>query len=382
VLDLSVIKHLFDGPHLRDAQHVFEQQQLNDFMSLSCEAWHEARLRLQQLLSKDVDASLRDNKDLRTEALVPMSECTNHLPARIGDYTDFYSSLEHATNVGIMFRGKENALLPNWKYLPVGYHGRSSSIVVSGTPIRRPNGQTRPNDAEPPKFGSCRMLDFELEVGYFVGGPATRLGQTVPISEAQRHIFGAVLMNDWSARDVQKWEYIPLGPFLAKNMGTTISPWIVTMEALEPFKVDNVEQDPKPFPYLTHDDQFSFDIKLQVDINPNGDYTNSTTVCKSNLKHMYWTIKQQLAHHTVTGCNLNPGDLMATGTISGPTEDSFGSMLELSWKGTKPIKMNDGSTRTFLQDFDEVVLTGSGQGNGFTIGFGGCSGQILPALSL
>jgi fumarylacetoacetase len=301
-----------------------------------------------------------------------------HLPADIGDYTDFYSSLEHATNVGIMFRGKDNALMPNWKHIPVGYHGRASSVVVSGTPIRRPNGQTRPDDTKPPVFGPCKLMDFELEMGFFVGGPPSSLGDPVPVSTAHERIFGMVLMNDWSARDIQKWEYVPLGPFLAKNLGTTIALWVVSIEALEEFKVPNVAQDPKPFPYLVHEDKFNFDVNLEVQIRPENS-TKSTTVSKSNLKHMYWTMKQQLAHHTITGCNVKPGDLLATGTISGPTPDSYGSMLELSWKGSKPLTLEDGSTRTFLRDGDEVTLTGYCQGKGYRIGFGTCEGKLLPA---
>lgn len=379
---MRVIRHLFDGPYLRDkADFVFSQATLNEFMRLGSDAWHEARLRIQQLLSSD-EPAIRDDLDLRLEALVLQSDARMHLPAQIGDYTDFYSSLEHATNVGIMFRGADNALLPNWRHLPVGYHGRASSVVVSGTPIRRPNGQTKPDDSKPPVFGPSKQLDFELEVAYFIGGPAMQLGDTVPIAEAHKRIFGLVVMNDWSARDIQKWEYIPLGPFLAKSLGTSISPWIVTLEALEAAKVDNPKQDPQPLPYLQHSDKFSFDIQLQVDIVPEGNRSSMTTVCKSNLKHMYWTMKQQVAHHTVNGCNLNPGDLMASGTVSGPTEDSFGSMLELAWKGTKPIKLSDGSTRTFLRDGDEVVLGAFAQGNGYRIGFGTCEGRVLPAHTL
>ncbi|KRT85855.1 hypothetical protein AMK59_1545, partial [Oryctes borbonicus] len=308
----------------------------------------------------------------------PQSEATMHLPARIGDYTDFYSSIHHATNVGIMFRSKENALMPNWKYLPVGYHGRASSVVVSTTPIKRPYGQTLPVDGAAPVFGPCRLMDFELEMAFFVGGPATKLGQPVNIAEAQDHIFGFVLMNDWSARDIQKWEYVPLGPFTAKNLGTTISPWVVTTLALEPFKVDNYPQNPAPFEYLTHTDKFNFDIDLEVAILPNNS-SAATTVCRSNYKYLYWTAKQQLTHHTITGCNLNPGDLMASGTISGETSDSFGSLLELSWKGTKPIKLNGGAERKFLQDGDTVIMKAYCESDTHRVGFGSCVGKLLPA---
>ncbi|KFQ85370.1 Fumarylacetoacetase, partial [Phoenicopterus ruber ruber] len=312
-------------------------------------------------------------------AFVPQASATMHLPARIGDYTDFYSSRQHATNVGIMFRGKENALMPNWLHLPVGYHGRASSVVVSGTPIRRPVGQMRPDNDKPPVFGACKRLDIELEMAFFVG-PGNKYGEPIPVSRAQEHIFGMVLMNDWSARDIQKWEYVPLGPFLSKSFGTTISPWVVTMEALMPFVLPNPVQDPKPLPYLQDKEPYTFDIKLFVAIKGEG-MSMPTTICRSNFKHMYWTMKQQLAHHSVNGCNLRPGDLLASGTISGPEPESFGSMLELSWNGTKEIPLGSGQSRKFLQDGDEIILTGYCQGNGFRVGFGQCSGKILPALS-
>ncbi|KAL3211243.1 hypothetical protein MRX96_036584 [Rhipicephalus microplus] len=356
ILDLTVVKHFFTGPHLKQSQHVFEQKTLNEFMALGRPAWVEARQVIQKLLSKN-EPVLKDDIALKAKALVPMSQATMHLPAQIGDYTDFYSSMNHATNVGIMFRGKDNPLLPNWKYLPVG-----------------------PDDAKPPVFGPCRLMDFELEMAFFVG-PANKLGDPVPVQQAHDHIFGMVLMNDWSARDLQKWEYVPLGPFTAKNLGTTISPWVVTMEALEPFLCANVPQDPAPMPYLTHSDHYNYDINLQVDIKPKG-AAAATTVCKSNFKYMYWTMKQQLAHHTITGCNLKPGDLLGSGTISGSTEDSYGSMLELCWKGTKPVPLNNGETRTFLKDEDEVILKGYCQGKGHRVGFGECRGVVLPAHPL
>ncbi|KMR04260.1 Fumarylacetoacetase [Lasius niger] len=384
ILDLSAITHYFDGPLLKNKQDIFRRDCLNDFMSLGRPAWLEARLKLQELLSAS-NHTLQD-PEVRSKIFVAQKDAIMHLPAKIGDYTDFYSSLNHATNVGIMFRGKENPLLPNWKYLPVGYHGRASSVVVSGTPIKRPRGQTLPVEDAAPFFGPCRLMDFELEVAFFVGGPPTNLGDTVPASKAHDHIFGMVLMNDWSARDIQKWEYVPLGPFGSKNLGTTISPWIVTMEALEPFKVPNMTQDPIPFPYLQHDESCNYDIKLEVDIKlvydcnfvfaaPSGVVT---TVCRSNFKYMYWTPRQQLAHHTVTGCNINPGDLMGSGTISGETSDSYGSMLELCWKGTRPITLKDGTIRRFLQDGDEVIIHGCCVGDGYKIGFGSCTGKLLP----
>ncbi|XP_020637355.3 fumarylacetoacetase [Pogona vitticeps] len=376
VLDLSAIKHLFDGPILSKHRHVFEQPTLNHFMALGSEAWKEARMRLQQLLSAK-EPTLRDNTELRKRAFIPQAAALMHLPADIGDYTDFYSSRQHATNVGVMFRGKENALMPNWLHLPVGYHGRASSVVVSGTPIPRPTGQMRPDDTKPPVFGACKLLDFELEMAFFVG-PGNKLGEPIPINEAHRHIFGMVLMNDWSARDIQKWEYVPLGPFLGKSFGTTISPWVVTMEALMPFALPNPIQDPKPLPYLCDDQPYTFDINLFVALK--GDKMNKpATLCRSNFKYMYWTMKQQLVHHAVNGCNLRPGDLLASGTISGPDPENFGSMLELSWKGTKTVELGDGQTRKFLQDGDEVIITGYCQGNGYRVGFGECSGKVLPA---
>lgn len=379
ILSLREIAHLFNGPYLKDQQHVFRETTLNKFMGLDVTAWKEARERLQILLSED-EPVLKDNAELREKAFVLQSHAVMHVPAQIGDYTDFYSSIHHATNVGIMFRDKNNALLPNWKYLPVGYHGRASSVVISGTPIHRPHGQTLIIEGTPPVFGPCKLMDFELEMAFFVGG-SNKLGEPISVKNAHQHIFGFVIMNDWSARDIQKWEYVPLGPFTAKNLGTTISPWIVTTLALEPFIVDNYPQDPKPFPYLQHSDKFNFDINLQVDITPKGSNIAST-VCRSNFKHLYWTPKQQLAHHTITGCNVNPGDLLASGTISGDTSDSFGSMLELSWKGTKPLNLHDGTQRKFLQDGDTVTMKGVCEGDGYNIGFGNCVGQLLPAKKL
>uniref|UniRef100_A0A8C8X869 Fumarylacetoacetase n=1 Tax=Panthera leo TaxID=9689 RepID=A0A8C8X869_PANLE len=361
ILDLSVIKHLFTGPVLSKHQDVFDQPALNSFMGLGQAAWREARESLRNLLSTSC-ARLRDDTDLRRRAFTAQASAAMHLPAAIGDYTDFYSSRQHATNVGIMFRGGENALMPNWLHLPVGYHGRASSVVVSGTPIRRPTGQMRPDDAKPPVFGPCKLLDMELEMAFFVG-PGNSLGEPIPISRAHEHIFGMVLMNDWSARDIQKWEYVPLGPFLGKSFGTTISPWVVPMDALLPFAVPNPEQDPKPLPYLRHDRPYAFDINLSV-----------------TLKYMYWTMLQQLTHHSVNGCNLRPGDLLASGTISGPEPESFGSLLELSWRGTKAIDLGNGQTRKFLLDGDEVIITGHCQGDGYRVGFGQCAGKVLPAL--
>uniref|UniRef100_A0A3Q3A8C2 Fumarylacetoacetase n=1 Tax=Kryptolebias marmoratus TaxID=37003 RepID=A0A3Q3A8C2_KRYMA len=377
ILDLSVIKSLFVGPVMSRHQEVFDQPTLNAFMSLGYEAWRETRTTLKMLLSAN-DSTLRDNVNLRSRAFVHQSAATMHLPADIGDYTDFYSSKDHATNVGIMFRGKDNALMPNWLRLPVGYHGRASSVVVSGTPLHRPLGQMRPDQSKPPIFGPCKQLDFELEMAFFVGG-GNQLGEPITIDRAHEHIFGMVLMNDWSARDIQAWEYVPLGPFLGKNFGTTISPWVVPMEALLPFAEPNSIQDPEPLPYLQHQDPYTFNINLFVSLKGQ-DMNKDVNICKSNFRFMYWTMKQQLAHHTVNGCNVRPGDLLASGTISGPNPESFGSMLELSWRGSKSIDVGGGKTRTFLNDGDEVRITGYCEGNGYRVGFGSCRGTILPAL--
>ncbi|KAI6174037.1 hypothetical protein M3Y98_01146600 [Aphelenchoides besseyi] len=373
ILDLSVVQKHFTSPRVKDHQNVFEQETLNAFMALGKPAWSEARKTIRSLLASD-NSTLRDDKELRAKALVKQSEANLHLPANIGDYTDFYSSIHHATNVGIMFRGKDNA-----KHLPVGYHGRASSIVVSGTPIRRPLGQLKDDAAPAPTFGACKLLDFELEMAFFVGGPETQLGEPIPMDEAADHIFGMVLCNDWSARDIQKWEYVPLGPFLSKSLGTTISPWIVTMEALEPFLVENPVQDPKPLPYLQHSDPYSIDINLEVAIRPSNTQQDHV-VTKTNFRHLYWTIKQQLVHQTCNGCNVRPGDMLASGTVSGPNEGEFGSMLELSWRGTKTVKVGD-QERKFILDGDEVVLTGYCQRGDKRVGFGECRGQVLKAHS-
>uniref|UniRef100_A0AAY4EBQ8 Fumarylacetoacetase n=1 Tax=Denticeps clupeoides TaxID=299321 RepID=A0AAY4EBQ8_9TELE len=374
ILDLGVIKHLFTGPVLSAHQDVFGQPTLNALMGLGHEAWKEARGVLKKLLSAN-ESTLRDDVTLRRRAFAPQISAVMHLPADIGDYTDFYSSRDHATNVGIMFRGKENALMPNWLRLPVGYHGRASSIVVSGTPIRRPMGQMRPDPEKPPVFGPSKQMDIELEMAFFVGA-GNKLGEPIPIEKAHEHIFGMVLMNDWSARDIQAWEYVPLGPFLGKNFGTTISPWVVPMEALLPFVQPNPVQDPKPLPYLSHDDPYTFNINLFVSVKG----ILVFEVCCVSLQYMYWTMKQQLAHQTVNGCNVRPGDLLASGTISGPDPESFGSMLELSWRGSKSIDLGEGGSRTFLKDGDEVTLTGYCQGHGYRVGFGPCHGKIIPAL--
>lgn len=353
----------------------FSTNTLNRFMAAGRSAWTETRQRLTKLLSAD-EPTLRDNKELRSRAFVGQRDVQMLLPAAIGDYTDFYSSREHATNVGIMFRGKENALMPNWLHLPVGYHGRASSIVVSGTDLHRPMGQTKTDEAAAPTFGPSKSVDFELEMGFFIG-PGNKLGESISTQRAMDHIFGMVLVNDWSARDIQKWEYVPLGPFLAKNFGTSISPWIVTMDALEPFRKNGPEQEPQPLPYLQAPQPSAYDIHLEVTLQAKD--SPPKRISASNFRNLYWSMSQQLAHHTINGCNLQPGDLLASGTISGPTPDSFGSMLELAWKGTKPIDVGGGQTRTSIQDFDRITISGWCEGDGFRVGFGEVTGRILPA---
>lgn len=377
ILDLLVIAEsgLLDGiPWPFKA--VFSEKTLNNFIALGKHTTREVRERISDLLNAD-NRELRDNEELKTQALVKQSDAEMLLPIHIPNYTDFYSSREHATNVGTMFRDPNNALLPNWLHLPVGYHGRASSIVVSGTPIHRPKGQTKADDAPTPSFGPCRLLDFELEMAFIIG-KETHLGESVTTAQADDYIFGMVLFNDWSARDIQKWEYVPLGPFLAKNFGSTISPWIVTLDALEPFRVESPKQEPEVLPYLQFEGKKNYDINLEVDIVPeNG---QGKTVSHSNFKYMYWNMAQQLAHHTVNGCNIQVGDMYASGTISGPTPDSYGSMLEISWQGKKPVTMPDGTERRFIQDNDTVVMRGWCEKDGVRIGFGECKGKILPAL--
>jgi fumarylacetoacetase len=379
VLDLTLLeaRGLFDSPAL-GRQRLFEHGVLNHFLALGRPAWTEVRARLTQLLRAD-EPTLRDNADLREAALVPRGEVEMLLPVEIGDYTDFYSSREHASNVGTMLRGPENALMPNWLYLPVAYHGRASSVVVSGTDLRRPRGQSKADDAPAPTFGPSRTLDFELEMGCFVG-PGNELGRPIRTADAAAHLFGMVLVNDWSARDIQKWEYVPLGPFLAKNFGTSISPWVVMLDALEPFRTAGPVQDPPPFAYLKTEEDWAYDVHLEVLLQ--GERMNRPQrISASNAKYLYWNVCQQLAHHTVNGCNLRPGDLLATGTISGQAPDSLGSLLELTWKGTRPLQLEGGEERRFLQDGDTVIMTGWCQGPGYRVGFGEVRGKVLPALA-
>jgi len=354
---------------------VFNQNYLNDFIGLGKKKTRSVRERISDLLNAN-NSELRDNKPAREIALISMEEAEMLMPVKVANYTDFYSSEEHATNVGTMFRDPDNALLPNWKHIPVGYHGRASSIVASGVDIHRPKGQTKAPDAEKPSFGPCKRLDFELEMA-FITCKENGLGNAVSTDDAENHIFGLVLFNDWSARDIQVWEYVPLGPFLAKSFASSISPWIVTLDALEPFKTDGPKQEPEVLSYLKYAGAKNYDINLQVTLKPEGGENN--IICNSNFKYMYWNINQQLAHHTVNGCNLQVGDMYASGTISGPTPDSYGSMLELAWKGTKPIKLSDGSEREFLQDGDTVIMTGYAAKEGIRIGFGEVRSKVLPA---
>ncbi|GMH15763.1 hypothetical protein Nepgr_017604 [Nepenthes gracilis] len=377
VLDLYEIASagLFDGPLLKGSD-CFHQPTLNKFVAMGRPAWREARATIQKLLSS-TEPALRDNANFRGKSLIPVSKVEMLLPTNIGDYTDFFASLHHATNCGIIFRGKENPVPLNWFYLPIAYHGRASSVVISGTGIVRPSGQAYPLGDSPPSFGPSQKLDFELEMAAVVG-PGNELGKPVDVNEAADHIFGLVLMNDWSARDIQRWEYVPLGPFLGKSFGTTISPWIVTLEALEPFVCEAPKQDPPPLLYLAEEISRNYDISLQVQIKPAG-HDQASVVSNTNFKYLYWTLTQQLAHHTVNGCNLRPGDIFGTGTLSGPEPDSLGCLMEITWNGERPLSLN-GATRKFLEDGDEVIFSGFCKGNGYKVGFGTCSGKVLPSI--
>lgn len=369
---------LFELGYLNDlpfAGEDFEAEFLNNMMSHGKMATRALRNRISELFKAE-NNELQSNHEHLKQLLFEQHECEMHLPVKIGDYTDFYSSEQHAYNVGCLFRDPKNALLPNWKHIPVGYHGRSSSIVVSGTPFHRPKGQTIPDPEKPPVFGPCRLLDFELEMS-FITYAGKELGDSITTAEADEYIFGMCLFNDWSARDIQKWEYVPLGPFLAKNFASHVSPWIVTLDALEPFRTNGPIQDPKVLPYLEYEGDKHVDINLEVGITPEN--SEETIISRSNYKHMYWNMNQQLAHHTVNGCNIKCGDMMASGTISGNDETAYGSMLELTWRGTKPLKMKDGSERKFIQDGDVVTMRGYAEKNGVRVGFGEVNAKILPA---
>ncbi|RAU82432.1 fumarylacetoacetase [Pontibacter arcticus] len=356
--------------------NIFHRPYLNDFIALGKPIWRAVRNRVSELLRND-NTEISGNSELIDVCLVKMSEAQMLMPVKVQNYTDFYSSLDHAVNIGTMIRDPKNALSPNWKHIPIGYHGRASSIVISGTDIRRPNGQSKAADADAPVFGPCRLLDFELEVA-FITGKETRLGESITTDEAEDYIFGLVLFNDWSARDLQTWEYVPLGPFLAKSFASSVSPWVVTLDALEPFKVKGQVQDPKPLPYLEYTGSHNYDINLEVLLKP--EQGEPQTICNSNYKYMYWNMVQQLTHQSSNGCNIQVGDMYASGTISGPEKGSFGSMMELTWRGTEPITLADGSERKFINDDDTVIMRGHGERNGIRIGFGEVKGKVLPAL--
>ena len=376
VLDLSVLEA--EGLLSLDGGSYFDQPTLNAFIDSGRDNWTKARTIIQTLLS-NASETLRDNTDLQKKALFKQADVTMHLPVQVPGFTDFYSSKEHATNVGTMFRDPSNALLPNWTEMPVGYNGRASTIIVSGTDVIRPSGQLKPNADERPIFSPCKRLDFELETA-FVVGKGNSIGQPIAVDDAAEHIFGMVLLNDWSARDIQKWEYVPLGPFNAKTFASEVSPWIVTMDALAPFKTSCPTQEPKPLAYLNEkDSDNSFDITLSVELLPeNSD--EATVVCETNFKYMYWSMAQQLTHHTITGCKVEVGDMMGSGTISGPTPDSYGSMLEIAWNATKPVTLKGGETRSFIEDGDTVIMKGYSEKDGIRVGFGEVRGKVLPAL--
>ncbi len=361
---------------------------LNLFMSLGKTHWSELRHTLSEMLQAD-SSEYSTNKDELHRLLVPMSEAELFVPAHIGDYTDFYASIYHATNVGSMFR-PDNPLLPNYKHIPIGYHGRASSIVVSGTPVTRPMGQTSKDNQPSPKFGATKFLDYEIEVGTYIG-PGNQMGKPISIDRAEEHLFGICIVNDWSARDIQKWEYQPLGPFLAKNFATTVSPWVVTMEALAPFRTPSFVRphgDPKPMPYLSSDDDRShggIGLSLEVFLSSQKmreQEIDPIRLSKGNFNDMYWTLAQMLTHHASNGCNLRPGDLIASGTVSGTTKDSRGCLLELTWSGKEPIQLPTGETRTFLENGDEVIMRGYCERESCTrISLGECRGIILPSIS-
>jgi fumarylacetoacetase len=374
VLDLWELEQ--DGRFAFGEIGVFSQPSLNPFMALGPKMWTKTRARISELLRHD-HPELRDNEDLRKLALVPMRDVKLHLPITVAGYTDFYSSREHATNVGVMFRGKDNALQPNWLHMPIGYNGRASTVVVSGTKVKRPRGQLKPPSAEAPHFGPCKRLDFELEMGVVVG-QASPMGEMLTEKQAEETIFGFVLLNDWSARDIQQWEYVPLGPFQAKAFATSISPWVVTREALEPFRLHGPAQQPEPLPYLRQAQPNNYHMALDVSLRAS-QMNAPQTICRTNFKYMYWSSVQQLVHHASSGCAMNVGDLLGSGTISGPEKQQRGSLLEISWNGSEPIELDGGITRSFLEDGDSLVMRGWCQGDGYRVGFGEVEGTIVPA---
>lgn len=375
-IDLGALHQLGYFDNIPLTEDIFLQDTLNDFIADGRQTWRAVRNRIADIFDANND-SLRSKAAHKEVVLFRLDEIEMQLPVHIGDYTDFYASKEHATNVGTMFRGAENALMPNWLHLPVGYHGRSSTIIPSGIPVNRPQGQTLPNGSENPVFGPSKLVDFELEMA-FITTNANDIGEPIPIEDAESYIFGLVLFNDWSARDIQKWEYVPLGPFLSKNFASSISPWIITLDALEPFRTAGPEQSPEPLPYLQFSGNRSFDIKLEAAIQPID--AQETVVTRSNFKYLYWNMAQQLAHHSVNGCRINAGDMMGSGTISGPDPSSCGSMLELSWRGEKPVVLTNDQSRKFIEDYDTVIMRGYCENKGTRIGFGEVRSQLLPVF--
>ena len=371
ILDLKLSSDLGVFDNLSFDFNIFENEYLNDFISLGKSITNNVRLIIQNELS-DSSSVLRNHNNL----LIKQSDAELHLPLKIGDYTDFYSSIEHATNIGSMFRDPSNPLLPNWKHIPVGYHGRASSIIVSGIDIYRPKGQVLLPENKTPSFQLSSRVDFELEMGFIIG-KNSNLGESISTSDAEDYIFGKVLFNDWSARDIQKWEYVPLGPFLGKSFASSMSPWVVTLEALEIFRIEGPKQNPKVLPYLQYNGLKNYDINLEVAIHP--DNSKESIVSSSNFKYMYWNMSQQLSHHTINGCNLNIGDLMASGTISGKDKGSYGSMLELSWGGKKPVILDDGNSRVFINDNDTVIMRGYCEKDGKRVGFGEVRTKLLES---
>jgi fumarylacetoacetase len=374
VLDLWELEQ--DGRFAFGEIGVFSQASLNAFMALGPKMWSKTRSRISELLRHD-HPELRDSEELRKLTLVPMSDVKLHMPFAVAGYTDFYSSKEHATNVGVMFRGKDNALQPNWLHMPIGYNGRASTVVVSGTKVKRPRGQLKPPNADAPSFGPSKRLDFELEMGVVVG-QASAMGEMLTEARAEEMIFGFVILNDWSARDIQQWEYVPLGPFQAKAFATSISPWVVTREALEPFRLHGPAQEPQPLPYLRQGQPNNYDMELEVSLRA-APANASQSICRTNFRYMYWSSVQQLLHHASSGCAMNIGDLLGSGTISGPEKHQRGSLLEISWNGAEPVELPGGVKRSFLEDGDSLVMRGWCQGDGYRVGFGEVEGTIVAA---
>lgn len=376
VLDLVAL----ENADLLDGLNGFDAPALNPFMEQGPTAWAKLRSRLTELLREGDDAALSSNEVLLNLSLVPMTDVTMHMPIKVAEYTDFYAGKNHAVNVGTMFRGAENALPPNWLHIPIGYNGRASTVVVSGTDVVRPNGQTKAPDAELPSFGPSQKLDFELEMGAIIGTPS-EMGKPVSLAEAEEMIFGYVLLNDWSSRDIQAWEYQPLGPFQGKAFATSISPWVVMKAALEEFKVSPPNREKTLLPYLGEGSETLYDINLSVSLLAPGS-DEPGLLSQTNFSEMYYSSAQQLTHHASSGCAMNVGDLLGSGTISGTEKTSYGSMLELSWGGKEPITLTNGDTRTFLQDGDVLTMGGYANGDGYRIGFGKCEGKILPAPAI